>query len=413
MTRRWTQFLGAAYLLAVLLITFNVVLAAWRVLHLDGLVGTDRANTAGLSLLAVAGVVVLLGAAMTQSGTQQQWWLVAAVALWLVPVALSMSLHGDLHDARFWLMAVIVPAIGAAALLMTPGLLRRTLLSLGWIYGWGSVLAGLSCILLGWPPALAGGEERFGRWLSLTGLDLGEVRFLNGLMPGRVYVGLTCGLLLVYTVRVLLAGGYARWWWLSPLGMVAATAWSFSRTGLVIMMVGLLAALVPWERLRQSWLIAALFAVLMLPLIASPLLRQSGISDGTTVWRFDLWREYVTDPAMWAPFGIGPQPASVEYADHAHQQLVEAQATGGWLALAGCVAFIVLGCVAARGAAASDNRAAIAVLFGMAAILQLDVLTFTNNYAVVNNAQVLVVAVLVGAAGLGSPSEPRIGVLTE
>lgn len=413
MTRRWTQLLGAAYLLAALLITFNMVLAAWQGPHFDALAGTDRTNARGLALLAFAGVVVLVGAALTDSGTQRQWWLIAALAVWLTPVAVSMSLHGDLQDSRFWLMAVIVPAIGAAALLMKPGLLRRILLALGWVYGWGSVLAGLSCLWFGWPPALAGGEERFGRWLALAGLDLGEVRFLNGLMMGRVYVGLTCGLLLVFTVRLLLAGGYARWWWLSPLGLVVATAWSFSRTGLVIMLFGFLAALVPWERLRQGWLMAALFAALLLPLAASPFLRQSGISDGTTVWRFDLWREYVTDPAMWTPFGIGPKPASVDYADHAHQQLLDAQATGGWLALAGCLAFIVLSAVAARRAAANDNRAAIAVLFGMAAIFQLDVVTFTNNYAVLNNAQVLIVAVLVSAAGVRTPSESRVGVVAQ
>ena len=47
----------------------------------------------------------------------------------------------------------------------------------------------------------------------------------------------------------------------------------------------------------------------------------------------------------------------------------EAQATGGWLSLAGCVAFLVLACFAARRAADVDNRTAIAVLFGMAGIL--------------------------------------------
>ena len=397
MTRRGASWLAAGYLGFVLLVTFNVVLAVWATAHVALLAGGDRSNATGLMLLAIAGLVVLLWAAMARAGTHLQWWLAAALALWLVPVALSMSFHGALRDSRFWLMAVIMPAVGAAGMLVSPILLRRLLLGLGWIAGWGSVVAGLSCAWFGWPPALAGGEERFGRWLSLAGLDLGEVRFLNGLMLGRVYVGLTCGLLLVYTVRVLLGGGYAKWWWLSPVGMLFATAWAFSRTGLVIVVLGLLAALVPWERLRTWWLVTALFAVVMLPVLASPLLRQTGISDGTTVWRFDLWRDYVARSGMWTPFGIGPQPASVAYADHAHQQLLEAQATGGWLSLVGCIAFMVLGCLAARRA--GDNRAAIAVLFGMAAIFQVDVVTFTNNYAVVNNAFVVIVAVLVSAAG--------------
>lgn len=387
------------YLAAVLLVTFTVVLSIWGTSGVQWLSSADNRNTTGLALLAALGAVVLIIAALSRAGSTRQWWMVAALALWVVSVALSMSMHGVLRDGRFWAMALIVPAIGAAAILADPVQLRRGLLGLSWIAGWGSVVAGLSCWWFGWPPALASGEERFGRWLSLVGPDVGEVRFLNGLMMGRVYVGLTCGLLLVYVVRIVLRGGYRRWWWLSPMGLLIATGWSFSRTGLVIMLMGLVAALVPWERLGRAWIVVAAFVVVLLPVAASPLLGRTAISDGTTVWRFDLWRAYVTNSQVWLPFGMGPKPASVEYADHAHQQLLEAQATGGWLALTGCVAFIVLGCLAARGAARRDNRAAVAVLFGMAAIFQLDVVTFTNNYAVVNNAQVLIVAVLVSSAG--------------
>lgn len=409
MARRWTSWLGVAYLVAVLLVTFNVVLATWRGWHVGNPLAALPANLAGLTLLAVSGAVVTAVAALSRRGNPLQWWMIASLALWLAPIALSMSLHGRLSDERFWLMAVIVPAIGAAAILVDPALLRRGLLALGVIAGWGSVVAGISDLLAGWPPALAGGEERFGRWLAMAGLEVGEVRFLNGLMLGRVYVGLTCGLLLVYTVRTLLAGRESRWWWLSPAGLVVATAWSFSRTGLLIMVVGLLAATLPWQRLRRGWLIAAVFGLLLLPLLVSPLLR-TGVSDGTTAWRFDLWRDYVSRPGMWTPFGSGPQPASLDYADHAHQQLLEAQATGGWLALTGCLAFIVLACLAARSAAPWDNKAAVGVLFGMAAIFQLDVVTFTNTYSVVNNAQLLIIVVLVSAA---AASQPRVRELPE
>ncbi len=404
MSRPWRSWLGAGYFLAVLLVTMNVLLAQWGTVHIDLLVGKDSRNVGGLIVLALAGAVVLIVASRTGSGNRLQCWMVAALALWLVPVAISIQLHGVLSDSRFWLMAVIVPAIGAAGILVDPGSLQRVLLVLGWIAGWGSVFVGVLRVTVGWPPVVIAGEERFARWLSMVGIDVEQAGFLNGLMLGRVYVGLTCGLLLVYTVRVLLTRSRQWWWWLSPVGLVTATLWSFSRTGLLIMVLGLLAALVPWQRVRPAWLVVALFAVLLLPLAASPLLERTGITDGTTVWRFDLWQDYVTRPGMWSPFGIGPQPSSLAYADHAHQQLLEAQATGGWLSLAGCVAFLVLACFAARRAADVDNRTAIAVLFGMAGILQLDVVTYTNTYTVVNNAQALTVVILVSAAGLRDQS---------
>lgn len=404
MSRPRRSRLGAAYFLAVLLVTMNLLLAQWGTIHIELFTGRDSRNVGGLVFLAMTGAMVLMVASLTGSGGPLQWWMLAALALWLVPVAASMQLHGILSDGRFWLMAVIVPAIGAAGILVDPGALQRLLLVLGWIAGWGSMFVGVLRVTVGWPPVVIPGEDRFARWLSMVGVDVEQAGFLNGLMLGRVYVGLTCGLLLVYTVRVLLTRNRRWWWWLSPVGLVAATLWSFSRTGLLIMILGLLAALVPWQRVRPAWVVVALFGVLLLPLAASPLLERTGITDGTTVWRFDLWQDYLTRPGMWSPFGIGPQPSSLDYADHAHQQLLEAQATGGWLSLAGCVAFLVLACFAARRAADVDNGAAVAVLFGMAAILQLDVVTFTNTYTVVNNAQALIVVILVSAAGLRDQS---------
>lgn len=403
----WPSRIGLGYLLAVLLLTLNTVLASWDAPHLRVLVGGDGSNSPGIALLALTGLMVLLLAARSRAGSRAQWHLVMALALWTTPVAVSLYLHGTFSDWRYWAMAAIVPALGAAAMLASPDQLRRTLLVLGLLLGWGSILVGISAALLQWPPVLPDRSERYGRWLAMVGPDLGQVPALNGVMLGRMYLGLSGGLLFVYALRVILGRAASRWWWLSSVGLVLAVLWSFSRTGLAIIVVGSLAALIPWERLKRSLLPFTVVLFVLLPLLTSAWLKNSGITDATTLYRFDLWRSLVSDPQVWMPFGIGPRQAVPE---HAHQQVLEAQATGGWLAAAGCLAFIVLASLAAFRSAPQDHRAAIAVLFGMAVIFQLDGVSFASIYSVVNTSLVLIVAVLVSAAGYeASPEVARAG----
>ncbi len=73
---------------------------------------------------------------------------------------------------------------------------------------------------------------------------------------------------------------------------------------------------------------------------------------------------------------------------------------GGWLGLAGCVAFVVLAAWIAVRVAGIDNRATLGVVFAMGAIFQVDVVTFSATYLVLNNAFVLIVARWSSAAGL-------------
>jgi O-antigen ligase len=110
------------------------------------------------------------------------------------------------------------------------------------------------------------------------------------------------------------------------------------------------------------------------------------------------------------PFGVGPKPASPGYADHAHQQFLEALAIGGWLGLAGCLAFVVMAMWIAVRVAGLDNRATIGVLFVMGAIFQVDVFTYSANYTNLNNAYILIVAIVVSAAGILKPDAGAVGV---
>lgn len=399
------------YVLAVLGFTLLSVLGYWGVASISEWLtpaGTT-AHATGLRVLAWAGLVVLALGVWWGTPTPAQGWMIAAVGVWNGATAVSMTLHSELYDGRFWAVTAVGLGLAAAASMIPAPTLRRLLLTLGWFYGWGSVFSGLASLSIGWPAVNLVGEERFSRWVSWVGVNGDTFGALNGLTPGRVYAGLTGGLLLVYTVRTLAGGGLRWWWWMSCPGLLLTVMWALSRTGGVIIALGLVASLIPWERLRAGWLLGAIFAVILSPLLLSGWLANQDVSDGSTSWRFDLWQQYLHKPGLWSPFGIGPQPASNMYADHAHQQLLESQATGGWLGLLGVCAFVVLGALAAQRSAIWDNRAALAVLFGMAAIFEVDVVVFTNRYDVVNNAFVLIVVVLVAAAA----SPPHSGLLRE
>ncbi len=399
---RWLEWVGVAYIVLVLTLSLNVVRSGWSgwAPGIEAL-SEDRGAT-GLAIAGWAGAAVLLTAAWRGGLSALQWWIVASVAAWTVTPAISMVMHGSLQDARLWSVAFASVGVAAAGALVTADALRLMMYGLGWFFGWGSVLAGVSCLATGWPNVLGEGTDRYGGWLSVFGLELGDVRYLNGLTAGRIFVGMTCAVLLVYSVRTMLARSTPRWMWVMPIGLVLAAVWSFARVGWYSVTAGLIAALLPWERIKSWFLSSALLAATLVPLALLLALGSEWMPDSTTRWRFDLWDEYLADSAMLGPFGIGPQNPPDWVRGHAHQQFLESQATGGWLAIAGLVAFLVLGAIAVRAAAHTDNRAGIAVLFAAVAIFQIDVITFAPTFANLNNAFVLVVVVVVSTAGLPS-----------
>jgi len=398
---KWLPRVGVGYLLLALLVTFNSVLVAWGTPApaLDGWVRAEGRlpGAGGLAFLAWIGLVVIAIGALSGRISGHQWALIGTVGVWIGATAVSMLVHGTMRDSRFWYVAAASIGVAAAGALIPFDVLKKLMFGLGWFFGWGSLLAGVSDLLFGWPLVLIA-DPRYERWLSVLGLQVSQVESLNGVTPGRVYVGLTCAVLLVFLLRAV----PGKWTWVVAVGLVGATLWSFSRTGMLAVAIGLLVTLIPVERLRRAfgWTLAGLFALILLPLGLSGWLATTPITDGTTTWRFDLWQDYLGNVAVWTPFGIGPKPSSPNYADHAHQQFLEALAVGGWLGLAGCVAFVVLAAWVAVRVAGLDNRATLGVVFVMGAIFQVDVVTFSATYAALNNAFVLIVAVIASSAGL-------------
>ncbi len=402
---RWLEVVGLAYILGVLLLALKGIVMPWF-----GSMPSPESGASELALLGWTGAVVLLLVGWRGDLAVRQWQLVAAVAAWCATPALSMVMHGSLQDSRFWSVAFASVGVAAAGAVLSAQTVRRLMYGLGWFFGWGSVLAGVSELVWGRPGVLVVDGDRFAQWLSRLGLDVEQVTSLNGLMGGRIFVGMTCAVLLVYVVRTMTGHATPAWMWVMPLGLVLAAAWSFARVGWSAIALGLLAALLPWERIRAGWLAATLLVVALAPLALLLTVGSGWIPDGTTRWRFDLWDKYLGDPGMLGPFGIGPQNPPDWIRGHAHQQFLESQATGGWLATAGLVAFLILGALAARAAASLDNRAAIAVLFAAVAIFQSDVITFAPTFLSLNNASVLVVVVVLSSARVVVPARRSEGV---
>jgi hypothetical protein len=393
---RWLEGVGLAYILAVILAALANVVVPW-IRSIPSPAASGQGGPA-LALLGWTGAAVLVVAIWRGDLTVRQWQLIAAVAAWCVTPALSMVMHGSLQDSRFWSVAVASVGVAAAGSVLSAQTMRRLMYGLGWFFGWGSVLAGISDLVWGRPDVLIVEGDRLGQWLSRLGIDVEEVTSLNGLMGGRIFVGMTCAVLLVYTVRAMSGRATPPWMWAMPVGLVVAATWSVARVGWSAMVVGLIAALLPWERIKAWWLATVLLVAAVMPLVLLAAFGSAWITDGTTRWRFDLWDTYLADASVLAPFGIGPQNPPDWIRGHAHQQVLESQATGGWLALAGLVMFLILGALAVRSAASTDNRAGIAVLFAAVAIFQLDVVTFAPTFTNLNNAFVLIIVVVVSSA---------------
>lgn len=400
---KWVEFVGIGYVLLALLVILNVVVSAWDPPALGVASWVERRGSTGLGVTAWIGLGVVLVAAKWGQLARLQWQLAVVVGLWVGMPAISMTLHGSLADGRYWAVAWASISIVAGGALISAELLRMLMYGLGWFYGWGSVAVGLADSFLDWPEVLVGGDDRYSRWLSALGIDAGEVPALNGLLGGRIFVGMTCAVLLVYVVRVMLSRPTSWWLWLIPIGLLSAAGWSFARVGATAMFVGLVAATIPWERLRLPWLAGVLVAVALAPILVVQIVGSGWLPEGTTRWRVDLWQRYLSDATVLRPFGRGPQAPLDWVTGHAHNQFLESQATGGWLALAGLVGFLVLGAVAARASAHVDHRAAVAVLFTAVAIFQVDVLTFAPTFVNLNGAFVLVLVVIASSAGARAP----------
>ena len=407
-TRACVSWVGTGYLLICVWVTVNAVFTSfgWPFPHSQWLAG-EPAGGRGLALLAACGVAVSLAAVGSHAVSPRQWPLIAALAAWLLGPWLSMVVLGSSYDARYWKIAVSGCAVAFAATVVTANHLAALLRFLGWVFGWGSVIAGVSQLFVGWPVVLIGGDQRHLEWLSTLGISASSTMVLNGLSPGRLFLAMTCGLLLVIVLR---QGRFGTHRWTTTLlaaGLVLAVLWSAGRVGVMAAGTGLIAAMIPWHRWPRWVAFLSAIVIPLAPLVAS---RAFISPEGSAQWRFDLWSSYFSQTDVWSPFGLGPAEPVVAVRGHAHNQLLESLSGGGWISLGGLLAFLYLALVVAR--LAEDNHLTEGIVFAMCGIFAFDVLSFAPSFTSLNTAFVMGVGVVVNAASprhsrlLGKPADP-------
>lgn len=398
----WLSWAGGGYLVLCLLVGLNPLFVSfgWPFPHAASLLAGAQVGARGLSLLAVCGVLISIVAVVTGTVAPGQRPLLLALSAWVAGPALSLLVLGSLQDGRYWAAAASGLAVGFASTTVRPDHLANLLRVLGWVFGWGSVVAGVSQLIVGWPSVLIPGDPRHVQLLAHVGIRVDSITVLNGLSPGRIFLSMTCGLLLVMLLRQprLKASRWTRAVMLA--GLVLAMVWSAGRVGLVAVTVGVLASLIPWRRWPRWVAFSVALAIPVLPLVASQYLRAA---ENSAQWRFDLWTSYLARPGLWSPFGLGPLSPSTPIRGHAHNQILETLAVGGWVGLAGLVAFLYLGLQVARNA--NDNSLTYSVIFAVCGISAFDVVTFAPTSVALNSVFVLAVAVVVNAA---SPSHQRL-----
>lgn len=405
---RWHELFGVAYLLLVPAYSMGFLLAAsgWTRVGVVGFNSGDKPGSNGLTLLAWLGVGVAFSSLISGRPTRRQWQLSGVIGVWIGAVAPVAVVKGQPWDSRYVTFGVIAAAVALAAATPRPEYVRRTLFGMGWVLGWGSVVLGITTVLTGWPGVAIKGDPRFAEWLQMLRLPVSEVYWLNGLSPGRLFLGMSTSLLLVYTVRTVLRRHCPWWCWALPLGLLFSLVWSFSRTGLLAAAVGLLATLLPYERLKGTAGAKAAFAfvgqvaILLVPLLIASTGMARLVSDGTTQSRFEIWRDYLTNGRFWLPLGLGPGEPVIFDADHAHNQLLQSQVLGGWVAVAALLAFLFVASLVAMCVAGRDGRATVGVLFSSAVIFGFDILSPAIRHWSLNTALVVLIAVVVSAAGL-------------
>jgi hypothetical protein len=404
-TPTWVSWVGLSYLAVCLWVTLNELFVAigWPFPHAAGLLDGAHRGSTGLVFLAACGLGVSIVAVANGTVIAYQRPLLLALGAWLVGPALSITLLGTLEGrGRYWMVAVAGTAVGFGATAVRPDHFARLLRALGWFFGWGSVAAGVGQLLFGWPVVLIDGDLRHTQWLARFGVTVDSVKILNGLSPGRLFLSMVCGLLLVVMLRE--RSTRAPRWSTAVMvaGLVIAMMWSAGRIGVIAAGVGAVAAMIPWQRWSGWWTFSAALAVPLVPLAVSRLLH---LSTGSAQWRFDLWTTYFSRMGLWAPFGLGPQEPITAIRGHAHNQLLESLSTGGWISLAGVVAFLYAGLRVARRV--DDNRVTYGVIFAMCGIFAFDVLTFAPTSLGLNCALVVAVAAVVNAAGREAPRARR------
>ncbi len=301
----------------------------------------DPLGTAAVAVLGISSVAVLLLVPTRTAIPDTAWWLALATTGIFLAAYLSALLggYGSSQSTLVGGAASAAVLIGGSALSSTD--LRRLLIWGGGVFAWGSLLIG--ALTVGELAGVTGVDlgERYSDWLRVLGVPITAPEFgvLVGLGNGRQALAGTLAMLLL-TQWVVLAtdspGAKIREWLIGPLGSATALAWTFSRTGLLALLIAVAIQALPWRRWSRrppvNLTFVGLVLISILPL-AALVNYQAGNPSGTWEWRLELWHQSLESLSTSWIFGLSALTPPPLGALHAHNLILEVLTVGGVLAL--------------------------------------------------------------------------------
>jgi hypothetical protein len=361
--------------------------------------------------------VALVVAVVRRVPSVLQWVLIGLITAWALTPWVSLGLQQERWEPRYLAIGATTGGVALASTLAGAHLVRWILFTVGSLWVGASVLLGLiasstsSRVL---PGALdLDPSDRYTQWVRGLGLDVpaGSIQALVGLSQHRNLLGMLVAVVLVLQLRHVLSLGIRSISRYALLGLLAigpglsaiALLWTMSRTAILAAIAGVLASLIPIERVRDNrWLLAVGLGIVLLA--SAPLLMRDALdavlAGGNLEWRVDVWQQFLAEPGIMSPLGLGPEVLSPKLAAHAHSQVLESLVVGGWVGVSLLVALTVVGAAAAARAAEFDSRAAFACIVTIAIVSQFEVLATPRRMLGLNPAAIIAIAVVVSAAGL-------------
>lgn len=420
---------------------------------------TPTRGTLGLALLWLVVAVEMANAIWSSAigsgaGSPKEfplgWVGIAIIGVAGVGVAAFMLIRGHLtNDQAIWSLAVlaalVAPAVGALAntgLARTPNVVvtsppvaislalgglglalglsdaeparvRRHLFALVSVVSWLNVAAVAARYQVGRPAftSTIQGPDQLDAILTNPFSSVGRLSGLFGLPD---LLGVTMAVALAFQVRYLAhLASTGRRWTAALLAVVGAlpTAgllwFSYSRWSLAAVVVGLLIALLPWQRFRDGWppvlLLAGVVVVMAVP-AAIGIWSGIGTTERRTLWR-EVYQQFQTSPV----FGLGSTSTTAGL-PNAENQLVESAGQAGWFGIASVLVLVLAAAYAAWRSRRVDGKAGVAVVTTGAVVMGFAVLLPAAADRALPLGLVVLIAVIASSLGLLADPNPAGGV---
>lgn len=330
----------------------------------------DPLGAAAFTFIGIPSIAAITLIARRAPIPQATWLLALATSGVFLAVYISTLLGGHGSSSSALLGALASAAALISGSVLPSGDLRKLLVWAGGIFAWGSLMVGM--LTISGVNGVAGVDlgARYSEWLRFVGLPVStpELGVLTGLGGGRQALAGTMAMLLITQLTVLKTSvppAKLHEWLVGPLGSALALAWTFSRTGLIALLLAAAITVLPWRRWSGRPPVVLTFlglvALSLIPLAALSTY-QPGAPSGTWEWRLELWHRTLESLRTAWVFGDSPATPPPLGALHTHNLVLEVLVVGGVLALMAYGFFLWTATDLSVRSAVGQSRAALAAL---------------------------------------------------